>query len=159
MELFMAKKPMDTAAFTETLVTPILGELGLSLWDIVFEKEGSLRFLRVFIEREGGEVTIEDCENVSRPLDKRLDETDPIDEQYVLEVSSPGLGRRLRREAHFLRFIGEAVRVRFIRETNGVKEFSGTLEEYNKDEIKVDGVAVKLKETAFVKLCDDENLF
>jgi ribosome maturation factor RimP len=69
------------------------------------------------------------------------------------------LGRRLRREPHFLRFIGEEVRVRYIRETDGVKEFSGTLEEYNKDEIKVGGIPVKLKETAYVKLCDDENLF
>ncbi|MDR0991927.1 MAG: ribosome maturation factor RimP [Ruminococcus sp.] len=155
----MAKKPMDTAAFVKTLTEPILADLGLSLWDIVFEKEGALRYLRVYIEREGADITIDDCENVSRPLDKRLDETDPIDEQYVLEVSSPGLGRRLRSETHFLRFIGEDVRVRFIRETNGVKEFSGTLEEYNKDEIKVGGVAVKLKETAYVKLCDDENLF
>jgi ribosome maturation factor RimP len=155
----MAKKPMDTAAFVQTLTEPILSELGLKLWDIVFEKEGALRYLRVYIEREGGETTITDCENVSRPLDKRLDETDPIDEQYVLEVSSPGLGRRLRREMHFKRFIGEAVRVRFIRETDGVKEFSGTLEEYNKDEIKVGGRAVALNKTAFVKLCDDENLF
>jgi ribosome maturation factor RimP len=155
----MAKKPMDTAAFVKTLAEPILTELGLQLWDIVFEKEGTLRYLRVYIEREDGEITIDDCENVSRPLDRRLDETDPIDEQYVLEVSSPGLGRRLRNESHFLRFIGDDVRVRYIRETNGVKEFSGTLEEYNKDEIKVGGTAVRLKETAYVKLCDDENLF
>jgi ribosome maturation factor RimP len=155
----VAKKPYDTAEFVKGLVSPILEETGLSLWDIVFEKEGALRYLRVYIEREDGVLTIEDCENVSRPLDKRLDETDPIDEQYVLEVSSPGLGRRLRREAHFKRFIGEDVRVRYIRETGGVKEFSGTLEEYNKDEIKVGGTAVLLKETAYVKLCDDENLF
>jgi ribosome maturation factor RimP len=155
----MAKKPYDTAEFVKTLTEPILTELSLSLWDIVFEKEGALRYLRVYIEREDGDLTIEDCENVSRPLERLLDETDPIDEQYVLEVSSPGLGRRLRREAHFKRFIGETVRVRYIREKDGVKEFSGPLEEYNKDEIKVGGTNVILKETAFVKLCDDENLF
>jgi ribosome maturation factor RimP len=155
----MAKKPYDTAEFVTKLAMPILDELGLSLWDVVFEKEGALRYLRVYIERTDGDLTITDCENVSRPLEKLLDETDPIDEQYVLEVSSPGLGRRLRREAHFKRFIGDEVRVRYIREKDGIREFSGTLEEYNKDEIKVGETAVLLKETAFVKLCDDENLF
>ncbi|MBP3464714.1 MAG: ribosome maturation factor RimP, partial [Angelakisella sp.] len=83
----MAKK--NTAAVAEELAQPILEQMGLILWDVVYEKEGSGWYLRYYIDKEGG-VSIDDCEAMSRPLDAKLDEVDPIEQSYCLEVSSAG---------------------------------------------------------------------
>ncbi len=154
----------NTVSKVYELAKPITDELGLFLWDIVFEKEGAYWYLKVFIDREDGMPDMNDCENVTRPLSKILDEIDPIDQSYILEVGSPGLGRELKKEEHFSFYIDCPLRIRFIRENeNGEKEIIATLVSYNKDSITValDGETfdVKLAETAFVKLYDDEDVF
>ncbi len=153
----------NTVAAVYELAKPIADELGLSIWDVVFEKEGSLKYLRVFIERPEG-VDMNDCEAMTRPLSEALDRVDPIDEQYILEVGSPGLGRQLRRDEHFLRFIDCPVRVRYIREKDGVKEFIAVMTAYNKDsgvitaETERGTEEISVADTAFIKLYDDEDL-
>ena len=159
------KKGGNTAAKVYEIAKPIADELGLSIWDVVFEKEGSLHYLRVYIDSPDG-ISMDDCENLSRPLSKALDEKDPIDESYILEVGSPGLGRTLRRPEHFEEFIDCPVRIRYIRETDGVKEFIAVMTAFDRDKNELtavdqqdETVTVKLSETAFVNLCDDEDLF
>lgn len=154
----------NTIAKVYDMVKPIIDELGLSLWDIVFEKEGAYWYLRVYIDREDEMASMSDCENVSRPLSKLLDEEDPIEQSYILEVGSPGIGRKLIKEEHFEKFLECPIRVRFIRENeNGEKEIIAALMAYDKDTITVarDGVesVIHLADTAFVKLADDEDLF
>ncbi|MGN0552513.1 MAG: ribosome maturation factor RimP [Oscillospiraceae bacterium] len=154
----------NTIAKVYEMVKPITDELGLSIWDIVFEKEGAYWYLRVFIDRENEMASMDDCENVTRPLSKLLDEKDPIEQSYILEVGSPGIGRVLKKEEHFKKFLECPVRVRFIRENeNGEKEIIAALQSYDKDTITVarDGEesVIKLSDTAFVKLADDEDLF
>jgi ribosome maturation factor RimP len=154
----------STVSLVYEMVKPITDELGLMLWDVVFEKEGAYWYLRVYIDREDAEPSMEDCENVTRPLSKLLDEKDPIEQSYILEVGSPGIGRELKREEHFEMCMECPVRIRFIRENEkGEKEIIAALKAYNKDTITVmaDGEesVIKLSDTAFVKLADDEDLF
>lgn len=154
----------NTVAAVYEMVKPITDELGLVLWDVVFEKEGAYWYLRVYIDRDDGMPDMDDCENVTRPLSKLLDEKDPIEQSYILEVGSPGLGRELKKEEHFRRYMECPVRIRFIRETeNGEKELIAALKEYNKDSVTVayDGEerVIKLADTAFIRLYDDEDIF
>ena len=92
------------------IAEPIARELGLEIWDIRFLKEGADWFLRIFIDKEGG-IDISDCENMSRAIDKPLDEADPIEQSYCLEVSSPGVERDLVRPEHFERYKGADIKV------------------------------------------------
>ena len=94
------RKKESTIEVAARLAQPLLEELGLVLWDLRFEKEGSLWYLRYFIDKEEG-VTIDDCERFSRAIDKRLDAADPIDQSYTLEVSSPGIERELTKDWHY----------------------------------------------------------
>lgn len=154
----------STAARVYEIAKPIADGLGLSIWDVTFDKEGSMHYLRVLIEKPGGYVDMDDCEAMTRPLSKALDEEDPIDGQYMLEVGSPGLGRELKKEAHFLEYIDCPLRIRYIREKDGVKEFIAVLTAYNKDSGSItveteDGTKeVLISETAFIRLYDDEEL-
>jgi ribosome maturation factor RimP len=116
----------NTAERVRKIVEPYAKELGLSIWDICYVKEGALWFLRIFIDKPGG-VTIEDCENFSRAVDLPLDDADPIKESYCLEVCSPGLGRELTRPEHFAAYIGAEVTVKLIRPLGGEREFVGKL--------------------------------
>lgn len=154
------KKGGGTAAAVYGIAKPIADSLGLKIWDVTFEKEGSMLYLRVFIEREDGAVDMDDCENMTRPLSKALDEIDPIDRNYMLEVGSPGLGRELRRPEHFEEYLECPVRIRYIRETDGKKEFIAVLKGYTKDTLSVvteeGDKEIKLSDTAFVKLYDDD---
>ena len=158
------KKSGSTVYRIAELAKPLCDELGLELWDVKFEKEGTTWYLRVFIDKDGG-INIDDCERFSRPFNKLLDETDPISQSYVFEVSGPGLGRQLRKPEHFERFIGEKIRVRFIRARNGEKEKVGTLVGFAKPNITVrfngsdNDEIISLSECAYVKLNDDEDLF
>lgn len=157
------KKGSSTVDKVFALAQPLADELGLYLWDVRFEKEGSNWYLRVFIDKDEG-IEIDDCEAISRPLNKLLDEKDPISQSYVFEVCSPGLGRELRRPEHFERFLGEQIRVRLIRAIDDIKEFTGKLCEYDKESIVIDKednttVKVALSDCAYVKLNDDSNLF
>lgn len=97
------------------LAKPVADELGLLIWDVRFEKEGALWYLRIFIDSENG-VSISDCEAMTRPVSKLLDEHDPIPQGYMLEVGSAGIERELFRESHFEASVGTVVRIRMIRE-------------------------------------------
>lgn len=108
------------------MLEPILAELELALWDVRYEKDGASWFLRVFIDREDG-VRIEDCENVSRRLSELLDDDDPIDGSYYLEVSSPGIERAFTQEWQLRQYTGSIVNVRMIRPVDGQRDFRGEL--------------------------------
>ena len=119
-------KVTDIAA---ALAAPIVEANGCSLWDVEYVKEAGDWYLRVYIDREGG-LDIDACEAVSRALSDKLDEADPIEGSYVLEVSSPGADRVLRKPEHFQRFLGEKVEVRLYRPRQGAKSLVGELAGY-----------------------------
>lgn len=124
----MAKKKVKDAA--RDLLTDFLQDHALELFHIEFVKEGRDRYLRVYIDKpeDSGEyVSIEDCELVSRYLSERLDEEDLIEENYFLEVSSPGLDRPLLKDSDYVRFAGRQVDVSLYRAVNGKKQISGEL--------------------------------
>ena len=104
----------NTVAAVWEIAAPVAEQLGLSIWDIRFQKEGVSWYLRIYIDKEGG-VGITDCENFSRAVDGPLDDADPIEQSYYLEVSSPGVERQLTRDEHFKKYIGSPVMVRLIR--------------------------------------------
>ncbi len=140
------------------MAAPIAERLGLDLWDILFVKEGKDYYLRIIIDKPGG-VNITDCEDLSREIDPLLDELDFIDKQYCLEVTSPGLGRELRRPEHFEKMSGEPVIVSLYRAFDGKKEYAGTLLEYNDSVISVDTPEGKMNfskaEVSKIRLDDD----
>ncbi len=121
---------------TWELLRPILEELGLSAVDVEFVKEGGEYYLRCYIDKEGG-VGINDCEAVSRRLDPALDREDFIAEGYTLEVSSPGLGRPLRRPRDFEYAAGRRIELRTYRAVDKKKEFTGTLLAWDKDTVTI----------------------
>ncbi|MDR1559324.1 MAG: ribosome maturation factor RimP [Clostridiales bacterium] len=110
----------------DSLIRPVVDGAGCELYDLVFAKEGANWYLRVFIDKPGG-VTIDDCERVSRAVEKELDAKDPIEQSYILEVSSPGLDRPLKKDADFERFKDSMVEVRLYKPRGGRKEFTGRL--------------------------------
>jgi len=153
-------KKKGTASAVWDLVKPIVEGFSLTLWDVRYVKEGSQWFLRVFIDKEGG-VDINDCENVSRAIDKPLDELDPITDNYILEVSSPGIERELLLDAHFEQFIGADIMVKMIRPIEGIgKEFKGILKSYDGGEVtitdhsKENEITINKKDAAYIKLDD-----
>ena len=123
----MAKKESGgTVQRAWSLAEPYARQLGLTLWDVLFVKEGASWYLRYIIDKEGG-VTIEDCEALSRAVNDPLDEADFIRQAYYLEVSSPGLCRELKRPEHFAAMAGRPVRVLLIRPRDGGRELMGSL--------------------------------
>lgn len=154
----MAGNKPNTVAVVTGIAQPVAEKHSVILWDVRFEKEGSLWFLRIFIDKEGG-VTIDDCEKVSREISSLLDEADPIEQSYVLEVSSPGVERDLVKDWHFEKYIGSMIQVRFIRPVEGVRDFVGELTAYDENGITMlldDDVEMQFKksETAFIRLVD-----
>lgn len=148
----------NTVAAVWQIAEPIAQSLGLELWDVRFVKEGVSWYLRIFIDKEGG-VGIEDCENMSRAIDGPLDEADPIEQSYCLEVSSPGIERELVRDEHFERYKGEKVIVKLIRPYEGRRDFRGVLEKYDGKNITVrlengEGLCFEKKEASYIKLDD-----
>lgn len=137
------------------LAEPIAAELGLTLWDVRFEKEGAVWVLLIVIDKEGG-VSVDDCEAMSRPLDAKLDEIDPIEQSYCLEVSSAGIERELSRPWHFVHCMGQKVTLRLIRPYQGEREFIGTLIGCENGVISIDTGTEKYSfpegDTAFVRL-------
>ncbi len=121
---------------TEDLLLPILTELSFELVDVEYVKEGGTWYLRAYIDKPGG-ITIDDCETVSRRLSDLLDEQDFIEDSYVMEVSSPGLGRPLKKEKDFARNLGSEVEVRTYREIDHKKEFTGVLKSYDADTVTI----------------------
>ena len=108
---------------------PVCSELGLELWDVEYVREAGQWVLRIYVDKDGG-VGIDDCEAVSKALDPLLDETDPIPDSYVFEVSSAGAERELKRPQDFDRFLGSPVEVRLYRAQDGSKTHIGTLKGY-----------------------------
>ena len=119
---------------TEELLLPIVEGNGFELVDVEYVKEAGTWYLRAYIDKPGG-ITVDDCEVVSRALSDLLDKNDFIEDAYVLEVSSPGLGRPLKKEKDFARSIGEEVEVRTFRAISHQKEFTGILQSYDKEKI------------------------
>lgn len=148
-----------TVAAVWSIAEPIAEELGLFIWDIRFLKEGATWYLRIFIDKEDG-VGITDCENMSRAIDKPLDEADPIEQSYCLEVSSPGIERELIRDFHFECAMDCPIKLRLIRpDENGRREFSGVLKDFEDGILTVetkDGETINFnkKDTSWVKLDD-----
>ena len=145
------------------LAEPVAKSLGLDIWDVKFVKEGANYFLRIFIDSKNG-ITIDDCEQMSRAIDKPLDDLDPISQNYCLEVCSPGLNRELTRDEHFEKNIGEKIIIRFIRPLeDGTKQLNAILMAFNKETLSVctditsNPITLMRKNIAFIKLDDFEN--
>ena len=128
---------MKVTDIVSEFAKPIVEEHGCSLWDVEYVREGSERFLRLYIEKEGG-VDITDCEAISRAVDPILDEKDPISESYHFEVCSAGLERALKRPGDFEQFMGSPVLVKLYRPHNGLKEFPGILRGYEEGRVTVE---------------------
>jgi len=118
----------NIAAEAEAFVRPVIenGFEGFELFDLEFVKEGPNWHLRIYTDKEGG-ITIDDCEAVSRAVEKELDEKDPIEHAYILEVSSPGVDRPLKKDADYAKYAGSRVEVRLYKPQDGAKVFKGTL--------------------------------
>lgn len=118
----------------EELIMPILQENNFELYDVEYVKEGSDWYLRFYIDKEGG-IDINDCELVSRAYSEIVDQDDFIPEAYILEVSSPGLGRTLKKDKHFEKSLGEEVELKLYKALDGQKEFIGLLTSFDKESI------------------------
>lgn len=122
---------------TEELLLPIMEENGFELVDVEYVKEGGNWYLRAYIDKPGG-ISVNDCELVSRRLSDLLDEKDYVEDAYILEVSSPGLGRPLKKEKDFKRSLGELVEVRTYRMIEKRKEFTGILKAYDEHTVTIE---------------------
>ena len=123
-------------ARTESLILPVLEEKNFELVDVEYVKEGGTYYLRAYIDKEGG-ITINDCENVARIMNEILDREDYIPDSYTFEVSSPGLGRPLKKEKDYVRNMNKEVEIRTYRSINKSKEFYGLLKAYDKDTVTI----------------------
>lgn len=123
-------------ARTEELLSPIAAANGVEIYDVEYVKEGSDYYLRAYIDKPEG-VNIQDCENVSRALSDALDREDFIPDAYILEVSSPGLGRTLKKDKHLAKSIGEEVEIKLFKPVEKCKEFVGTLERFDEKTLTI----------------------
>ena len=128
-------KGKNTVRVVTEAVAPIAEQMQLTLWDVLYLKEGPSWFLRIVIDRPGG-VSMQNCEDLSRAIDALLDELDPCEQEYFLEVSSPGLGRILRTDKHLAAYTGQSVRLKLYRaDENQSRTVTGTLIEYNTSDL------------------------
>lgn len=147
----------NTEKRIEELIQPTVTEMGYELVDVEFVKEGPNWYLRIFIDKEGG-VTIDDCEAVSKTLEKIFDEKDPIEQAYFLEISSPGIDRPLKKKEDFIKYNGEMVDVKLYKPYEGSKEYTGKLVGYDENDgtvtVEVDdkNIAFTKKEIAGIRL-------
>ncbi len=146
---------MKITELVESFAKPIVEAHGCSLWDVEFVREGSERFLRLYIDKDGG-VDITDCETISRAVDPVLDEKDPIAESYHFEVCSAGLERTLKRPGDFARYLGSPITVKLYRPRNGLKEIPCILRDYREGVLTVEAgketVELTKSEVALVRL-------
>ena len=133
----MNNNAKNIAGVVSALIAPVAEELGYEIWDVEFLKEGTRRILRVTIDCEEG-ITIEDCEKMHRAIDPVLDEADPIESAYYLEVSSPGIERELRTDRHIEACMGCRVELRLYAPVEGAKTFVGTLASYEGGNVTVE---------------------
>lgn len=136
---------------------PIILGFKINVWDILFEKEGDNKFLRVYIFKNNGvKITLDDCEMVSNAVSKKLDEIDVIKERYYLEVSSIGTERKLTKENHFLSSIGETVHIKFKKPYGGKRHLKGILKNYKDGEIEIETedelFSFSVKQCLYVKI-------
>ena len=122
---------------TEEILLPIVEEYGFELVDVEYVKEGGTWYLRSYIDKPGG-ISIDDCELVSRRLSDILDAKDYIEDSYIMEVSSPGLGRPLKKEKDFKRSLGKEVEIRTYRMIDKQKEFGGVLKSYDENTVTIE---------------------
>lgn len=144
---------------TEELVMPIIEQNNFELVDVEYVKEASNYYLRIYIDKEGG-ITVDDCELVNRALGDLLDQKDFIEESYILEVSSPGLGRPLKKEKDFKRSIGMEVEVHLYKAIDRQKDYTGVLIAYSDDDVTIavdDEKEMKIdrKDIALIRLAFD----
>jgi len=154
----MAKRE-EYEAKTESFLAPLMKENSFELVDVEYVKEAGNWYLRAYIDKEGG-ITVDDCEIISRKLGDWLDEKDFIADSYILEVSSPGLGRPLKKDKDFDRSIGEDVDIKLYKPLNKQKDFTGTLISYDRDTVTIaqeDGTELTLNrpEIALIRLAFD----
>ena len=146
---------MKVTQQVESFARPIVEANGCSLWDVEYVREGSERFLRLYIDKEGG-VDINDCEAIHRAVDPVLDEQDPIAESYHFEVCSAGLERALKRPSDFEQFMGSPILVKLYRPRNGLKEIPGILRGYEDGKVTVEAgketITFEKSEVALVRL-------
>ena len=135
----------------EELIKDKIENIGYSLYDVEYAKEGPNYYLRIFIDSQNG-IDLNDCEKVSNEINEKLDEADYIKEQYFLEVSSPGIERVLRKDRHLEQSIGMQVEVRlFKKDENGNKSYIGKLKEFDGEKITIDEVKIERKNIALLK--------
>jgi len=130
-------KREDYEARFEKILLPVTEDCGVEIYDVEYVKEGSDWYLRAYIDKEGG-VTIEDCEKVSRAVSEIMDREDFVEDPYILEVSSPGLGRALKKDKHLMRSIGEKVEIKTYKPIEKQKEFSGILKAFDGESITIE---------------------
>ncbi len=123
---------------TEELIQPLVDEKGFELVDVEFVKEGSEWYLRVYIDKDGG-ISVNDCEDISRAFNEILDREDYISEQYIFEVSSPGLTRPLKKEKDYKRSIGRLVDVKLYKPVDKAKEYTGVLSAFDENTVTLEG--------------------
>ena len=142
----------------ENYLLPMMEEYGFELVDVEYVKEAGTWYLRAYIDKEGG-ISVDDCEVVSRRLSDWLDKEDFIEESYILEVSSPGLGRSLKKEKDFIRSLGKDVEIRLYRAKDKRKEFTGALKAFDRDTVTIeeDGKEITFErpEIALIRLAFD----
>lgn len=122
----------------ENRLTKIINDLGYDLYDVQYAKEGKDYFLRIFIEKQNGEIDLNDCEKVNNAITDILDEEDYIKEQYFLEVSSTGVEKMIRKEKHLKDNLNEFITIKLFKPIDGAKEFIGKLINYNENEITIE---------------------
>ena len=150
----------NTVSVVWDIAKPLADSLGLILWDVKFLKEGSKWYLRIIIDKDGG-VSIDDCVDMHHAIDKPLDDADPIQQSYNLQVQSPGVERELTRDFHFEVYLGEKVMVRLIKAFDGKRDYNGILTDYDNDSITIalneeTELNIKKKEASFIKADDFE---
>ena len=147
---------MKVTEIVAEFAKPIVEQHGCQLWDVEYVREGSERFLRLYLDKPDGTVDINDCEAISRAVDPILDEKDPIPESYHFEVCSAGLERALKRPGDFERFMGSAITVKLYRPRNGLKEIPGILRGYADGKVTVEAgketITFEKSEVALVRL-------
>ena len=144
---------------TEELITPILDRMNFELVDMEYVKEGGTWYLRAYIDKEGG-ITVNDCEAVAREMNEILDREDFVEDSYVFEVSSQGLGRPLKKEKDYIRSMGKEVEIRTYRAINREKEFYGILSAYDENTVTIkteDGTEMTFEKSdiALIRLAFD----
>ena len=134
------------------LIKPTVESCGVTLWDVRLVKEGASHYLRIFIDKPEG-ISINDCTDVSHAIDPVIDDADPIDGSYYLEVCSPGTEREIVRPHHFEYAIGKEVKVKLFKAIEGKKEFVGVLKAYDGDiTLDIDGNENKFEKGSFSKV-------